>query len=91
MAKLEGPFQQLQDLSVSMVRTCGGLMITLTLVNEQALQDSAEDLFEDNVADDDVEVLVHALRKQSEGLEGLAETLRKDLRDMTIIRQRLNL
>lgn len=72
VARLQEPFKQLQDLSVSM-----------------ALQDRQQDVFEDSVADEDVEALVRALKKQSEGLEQLAETLRKDMRDMAIIRSRL--
>jgi hypothetical protein len=53
------------------------------------LQDRKEDLFEVSYAEEDIEGLVRALRKHSEGLEQLAETLRKDVRDMDIIRARI--
>lgn len=65
-------------------------MLTTTR-HAQALQENAEDMFEDNVADEDIDVLVYALQKHSEGLEQVAETLRKDIRDVDIIRQRLHL
>lgn len=54
-----------------------------------ALQSWQEDKFEENVAEEDVEVLVQALKRQSEGLETLTEMMRKDLRDIDLMKAKL--
>ena len=54
-----------------------------------ALQSRQEDKFEENVAEEDVEVLVQALKRQSEGLETLTDMMRKDLRDIDLMKAKL--
>eukprot|EP00981_Chlorochromonas_danica_P013686 scaffold6663_cov253-Ochromonas_danica.AAC.3 len=53
------------------------------------LQDRAEDAFEETIAEEDLEMLVQALQRQAEGLDGLAQTLRRDLRDVALVQNKL--
>ncbi len=55
-----------------------------------ALQNQPKDLYEDKIDEEDLMNLIGALKKQSEGLEYLAEVLRKDTRDIGIMKSELN-
>eukprot|EP01033_Poteriospumella_lacustris_P008117 gene8117-5845_t len=54
-----------------------------------ALHEKPEEGAIESISDEDLASFIAALKKQSDGLEMLTDTLRKDLRDVDIIRQSL--
>lgn len=47
-------------------------------------------MYTDDINEEDLANLVAALKKQSEGIENLSEMLRKDVRDITIVRNNIS-
>lgn len=52
----------------------------------QALHEQPQDMSTETINEEDLSSLIQAIKRQSEGLEGLTEMLRKDIRDIGIIR-----
>jgi hypothetical protein len=56
----------------------------------QALQEVPQDMYADDLNDEDLMDLVATLKKQSDGIENLSEMLRKDMRDIMIVQQNVH-
>lgn len=60
------------------------------LINFQSQHDLIKDEYADNLSDDDLRVIYDAMAKQSEGLEHVSEILRRDIRHVEIIQEKLD-
>jgi hypothetical protein len=48
------------------------------------------DLYQEDIKEEDLTILINALKRQHEGLEYLMEMLRKDTRDLNIMKSELS-
>mmetsp|Transcript_21248 Transcript_21248/g.23077 ORF Transcript_21248/g.23077 Transcript_21248/m.23077 type:complete len:482 (-) Transcript_21248:6652-8097(-) len=55
-----------------------------------ALQVQPRDLYQEDIKEEDLTILINALKRQHEGLEYLMEMLRKDTRDLNIMKSELS-
>jgi hypothetical protein len=80
--EMESPRQKLEDISVNLVSWQARWKIIFLLLKffvsflHQTLQTHPKDLYQEEIKEDDLMILINALKKQHEGLEYLMETLR---------------
>jgi hypothetical protein len=60
------------------------------LINFQSQHDLVQDEYADNLSDADLEVIYGALAKQHEGLQHVSDILERDIRDVGIIRDKID-